>query len=247
MKYHSADKLVQKAAKYDLLASYYKYIDPAKHIHYYQKHFYCMQQLMTGGYYRPAAYNAMVRVFHASPDAPAVDVYINGQRAIRDLTFKEKSDYFSFQEGSYQIQIYPAGNTNQPVLTETISVEAGKMYTVAAAGKLEELKLITAFDTESVPRNKTKVRFWHLSPDAPAVDVAVRGGEVLFRNVPFGKATRYLKLDPTTVDLEVRIAGTETVVLTIPNVRLKANKAYTAVAVGLAKGTPELQAMFLKP
>ena len=32
---------------------------------------------------------AMVRVAHLSPDAPAVDVLVNGQRAITGLAFKE--------------------------------------------------------------------------------------------------------------------------------------------------------------
>ena len=31
---------------------------------------------------------AMVRVAHLSPDAPAVDVLVNGQRAITGLAFK---------------------------------------------------------------------------------------------------------------------------------------------------------------
>lgn len=34
----------QRAAKYDLLAQYFKNIDPAQHIAYYHKHLHCLNQ-----------------------------------------------------------------------------------------------------------------------------------------------------------------------------------------------------------
>jgi hypothetical protein len=52
--------------------------------------------LKEGVYYTVAAtgfLNSMVRVAHLSPDAPAVDVLVNGQRAITNLAFKEVTPY----------------------------------------------------------------------------------------------------------------------------------------------------------
>ena len=251
--YDQGDQLAWQAAKYGMLADYYKYIDPRMHIYYYQKHFDCMQRWcrlhrgetgMGGGM---GGNQAMVRVLHASPDAPAVDVYVNGQQVLQGVTYKQQSDYLPLPGGQYQIDIYPAGNTDQAVLSQNVTVEAGNKYTVAAAGTLDQLRLIAVADSDGVSSGKAKVRFWHLSPNAPAVDVAVKGGDVLFRNVPFGKATRYLTLPPTTADLEVRVAGTNQVALTVPGVTLQPNQAYTAVAVGLAGKQPPLEAIFLQP
>ncbi|MFG6115529.1 DUF4397 domain-containing protein [Halobacillus sp. MO56] len=245
----SADQLAWKAMKYDMKANYYKYSNPEKHIYYYQKHLACMQQLMhnrqegamsMGG-------NSMVRVLHASPNAPAVDVYANGQRILQNVSFKQTSDYLNVPAGQYQIEIYPAGQTTQPVLTQMVETEPNNMYTVAAANTVDNLRLIPVVDSESMAPRKAKVRFWHLSPNAPAVDIAVKGGDVLFRNVSFGRATRYIQLPPTTVDLEVRVAGTDNVALTIPGVTLNPNQVYTAVAVGLAGEQPPLEAIFLQP
>ncbi|MGI8313900.1 DUF4397 domain-containing protein [Halobacillus mangrovi] len=250
--YDNSDQLAWQAAKYDLLSNYYKYSDPQKHVYYYQRHFECMQRLMMhqhGGQMRMAGMNgqAKVRVLHASPDAPAVDIYVNGQKILEGVPFKQQSDYLSVAPGQYQIDIYPQGETNQPVLSQSVTVEAGKMYTVAAAGKVDNLQLITVADNTTVPSGNSKARFWHLSPNAPAVDIAVKGGNVLFRNVSFGEATNYLTLPPTTADLEVRVAGTNQVALEIPGVTLNPNQAYTAVAVGLAGGQPPLEAIFLQP
>ncbi|GGF18722.1 hypothetical protein GCM10010954_16910 [Halobacillus andaensis] len=248
MYHQNADQLAWQAAQYDLMSNYYKYIDPNKHIYYYQKHLECMRQLMNQRQDTMGMNgNSMVRVLHASPDAPAVDIYVNGQQVLQGISYKQHSDYLSVPAGQYQIDIFPEGESNGPVLSQMVEVEPGKMYTVAAAGTVEELQLIAAVDSEGVSPGKAKVRFWHLSPNAPAVDIAVKGGDVLFRNVPFGKSTRYVTLSPTTADLEVRVAGSNDVALTIPDVSLNPNQAYTAVAVGLAGEDPPLEAIFLKP
>ncbi|WP_335869516.1 DUF4397 domain-containing protein [Bacillus sp. 2205SS5-2] len=39
--------------------------------------------------------DAMVRIVHASPDAPAVDVYVNGDTVVEGAAFKAATDYMS--------------------------------------------------------------------------------------------------------------------------------------------------------
>ncbi|MDI3411629.1 hypothetical protein QKW52_21435 [Bacillus sonorensis] len=36
------------------------------------------------------------------------------------------------------------------------------------------------------------MRFVHLSPDAPALDLAIKKGPVLFANIPFANASHYI-------------------------------------------------------
>ncbi|RSK29320.1 DUF4397 domain-containing protein [Bacillus sp. HMF5848] len=249
--------LVLQAAKYELLAKYYMYSNPSLHTMYYHKHLMCVQQLVAlesqhlyNQTYRAqpsAGQFSFVRVLHASPDAPAVDIYVNGEKAVSELAFKEYTDYLQIPPGQYTIEVFPAGDTTNRVLREIVSVTRNTYYTVAAINTLDNIELSAFVDKIYVSPNKTKVRFIHLSPDAPNVDIAVKGGKVIFSNVPFKKATDYLELAPGTVDLEVRVAGTSNVVLTIPRVPLQAGKTYTAVAVGLAKGMPRLDAIFLMP
>ncbi len=243
----------QKAAKYDLLAQYFKYINPAKHIDYYYKHLRCMnyavQMMRTGN--RISAGDSLrqgpakVRIFHSSPDAGPVDIYINGFRILKDFAFKEDSDYLSFPGGQYQVDIYPAGNMVSAVFSRKISVESGKFYTAAAAGNAAKLKLLLLEDQPAVSPGETKIRFVHLTPDAPAVDIAVKNRDVIFQDISFPKASEYLALTPMTVDLEARIAGTSNVVLSMPRIQFKADQAYTILAVGSAVSEPELEAMII--
>lgn len=243
----------QKAAKYDLLAQYFKYSDPNKHISYYHKHLYYMNhalQMMRTNMmpfvqehsHKPAK----LRIIHASPDAGPVDIYVNGARILKNFPYKEASEYMSIPAGRYQIDIYPAGNMVSTVLSRKIAVESGKLYTVAAAGNAKKLKLVALEDQPAVPSGETKVRFVHLSPDAPAVDIAVKNRDVIFPNVSFRQATKYLALTPMTVDLEARIFGTSNVVFSIPHVQVKANQAYTIFAVGSAAGEPELETLIIE-
>jgi len=70
-------------------------------------------------------------------------------------------------------------------------------------------------------------------------------GTVIFSNTSFEQITSYIDVTPMDYTLQVRVAGTDTVVLTVPNVTLDADKYYTIYAIGLAGETPELQALLI--
>jgi Domain of unknown function (DUF4397) len=77
----------------------------------------------------------------------------------------------------------------------------------------------------------------HLSPNAPAVDIALKGGAVVFANTAFKGSKDFTPLDAKTYDLEVRVAGTTPVVLALPGIKLEAGKIYTVFARGFLSGT----------
>lgn len=187
---------------------------------------------------------ARVRVVHASPDAPAVDVWVNGAVAFSNAPFKGITSYAELAPSSYQVQVSPTGATEPIVIDATLDLAANTDYTVVAVGKLANIEPLVLVDNNSAPAvGKAHVRFVHASPDAPAVDIAVAGGPVLFANVPFKGTGDYLPVDAGTYDLEARIAGTNTVALSVPGVKLEDRKVYTIFAMGLAGGEPSLTAV----
>ncbi len=185
-----------------------------------------------------------VRVVHASPDAPAVDVLVNGNVAFSNAPFKGITQYASLAAGSYDVKVVPTGATEPAVISANLTLEADKDYTVVAVGKLANIEPLVLIDNNSAPApGKAHVRFVHASPDAPAVDIAVKGGPVLFSNVAFKGVGDYLPVDAGTYDLEVRLAGTSTVALDVPGLKLDAGTVYTVFAMGLAGGQPALTAV----
>ncbi len=90
-----------------------------------------------------------------------------------------------------------------------------------------------------------RVRFAHFSPNAPAVDITLPNGTVLFRNVPYKAVTDYIRVAPGTYTLQVRPTGSNQVVLTVPDVVINPNDMKTIYAIGLVNDTPGLEAVIL--
>ncbi|MFN2284095.1 MAG: DUF4397 domain-containing protein, partial [Anaerolineae bacterium] len=188
--------------------------------------------------------DARVRVAHASPDAPDVDVWVDGALALEDLAFEDISDYLTVMSGEHAIQVVPAGLTEPAVISATLTFNADMDYTIAATDVLTNITPVVLTDDNSAPADgMAHVRFVHFSPDAPAVDVALAGGAVLFGNISFQEESAYQPVSAGTYDLEVRLAGEATVVLPLPGVMFKAGRVYTVFAMGLAGGTPDLRAV----
>lgn len=193
-----------------------------------------------------AASKAMVRVMHASPDAPAVDVYVNGDVVLSDVPFKAISDYLMLDAGSYDLGIKPAGAAaGDPYVLEAndVAVAAGKAYTVAATGLLANIAFTILPDDPKASSDTAKLRVVHFSPDTPAVDVGLKGtapADALIKGLAFPEASSYLAVPGDTYDVEVRPAGTDQVALDLSGTTLENGKNYSVFAVGLLAGEPAL-------
>jgi hypothetical protein len=185
----------------------------------------------------PAA-QAKVLVTHASPDAPGVDLLVdNAKQNSAALTFPNSTGYLALNAGTRNIKVNVAG-TSTTVINADIDFVANKNYSLFAVDSVANLGAVLFEDDLTAPASgKAHVRFIHLSPNAPAVDVALTGGGAVFPNFEFTEGSTFLPLDAGTYSLEVRLAGTSTVVLPLPGIALEAGKIYTVFAKGFVGGT----------
>ncbi len=191
----------------------------------------------------PQPGTARVMVIHASPDAPGVDLYVDNVRADSNLTFLENTGYVTVPAGIRNVKVNVTG-TNVTVIQGPVPVAAGAVYSVFAADSVASITPIVLQDTLTAPAaGKAHVRFVHLSPNAPAVDITLESGAVVFGNRAFGQSTAFTPLDAGSYVLQVRVAGTSTVVLTLPSITLTAGKIYTVYAKGFAGVTTGVQAL----
>ena len=182
---------------------------------------------------------AKLRVIHASPDAPAVDVKINGTRAIKGLSFNTATAYTEVPADTYDIEVLPAGQNDPVVIDATLSLEASD-YSVLAIDTLANIQPLVLVDDNQLG-SEARIRFIHASPDAPAVDIALaNGGPVLFANVAFGQDGGYISVPGGIYDLEARVAGTDTVALDVPGLNVTGFRNFTVIATGLLSGNPDL-------
>lgn len=195
--------------------------------------------VFLGGASAQTAAEGRVRVMHASPDAPAVDIFVDGQKAVTALAFPAATGYLSMPAGAHNVKVFvsPSDGTGAPALEADLQVAAGKDYTVLAVGQLADstLALLPLEDNNATPAaGNAHVRLIHASPDAPAVDVVVAGTTTkVFANVEFKGVGTYTPVPASSYDLEVRTAAGGQVVKTV-SLPLSARTVYTAVAVGLA-------------
>ena len=198
--------------------------------------------LLVGAAVAPAfaADTARVRVVHASPDAPAVDVYLDGTKvdALTNVPFGAISDYLTVPAGDHTVEVFPTGTSQTAVIDASVSLAAGASYTVAATNPVASIQATVFADDPQPQPDKAKVRIIHLSPDAPAVDVAPDGADPVVSNLAYPDATDYLALDGGTYDLEIRPAGTTDVALQLDPVEIANGRAYTVFALGSAAAEP---------
>jgi hypothetical protein len=185
----------------------------------------------------PMPSTSKVLVTHASPDAPGVDILVDNTVAARNLTFPNSVGYAELTAGTRNIKVNVTG-TSTTALQANLPLEANKNYSIFAVNTVSSIEAIVLEDNLTAPASgKAHVRFIHLSPDAPAVDITTTSGAVVFGNYTFKQASAFTPLDAGTYDLQVRLAGTSTVVLDLPGIVLAPGKIYTVFAKGLVSGT----------
>ena len=151
-----------------------------------------------------------VRALHASPDAPPVNIWVNGAPALTDVDFGQGSGFINgVEEVNVQVEaIVPGGNL--VVIDEDYSLDYSTDYTIIAvddvAGPVRPLVIANPSDERLTPGNFF-VQVVHAASEAPAVDVYVTApGADLAASAPVTGAGTPLAFEEFTPRLEV-LAG----------------------------------------
>jgi hypothetical protein len=180
---------------------------------------------------------AYIRVLHAMPGGPSVDVYAGTTKIASGLSFKSLGEYIDVKSGKNAIKITPAGKSEPAIVSEDKSLTKGKFFTLAITGKQKAALLFINDSTGKEMTDKARVRVVHLAPGAPDVLVTVpstRGTKGYTNLVP--KPLGYQKsgsktVKPMTATIQIRTQDGK-LVKEISDVQLQAGKRYDAFAIG---------------
>ena len=180
-----------------------------------------------------------IRAFHNSPDTPAVDIWVDGKKAVANIKYGTVTPYLKVARGWHKVEVKVAPSTKRTKAALKAKLDLGRRpVTVAAIGSLtgdgKSLRLKVLRDKRGPSKAKARLRVAHTSPDAPAVDIQakVKGKWVpIIKRLSFGETER-LKLAKGTYDLRIVAAGTNKVVKALPGVKLAGGSSSTAWAVG---------------
>ncbi|MBU1240604.1 DUF4397 domain-containing protein, partial [Myxococcota bacterium] len=148
------------------------------------------------------ATTASIRVLHLSPDAPGVDIYVNGETSVvTNLMFPEGTEFLEVDAGTYTFNVTA---TNTPVDQSVLDIEnamlmGGSAYTAVAYDNLGDIKaLLLEEDWSGLEAGDIRVRAIHTAASVGEVDIweisDPENPTALFTNVGFGDVGAYMDL-----------------------------------------------------
>jgi len=87
-----------------------------------------------------------LRFVQGYPDAPSVDLLVDGKTQTSDMLYANSSDYISLKKGSRHVQVIPV-NGSKPLLDQTVSVGSSDFHTLVLTGLVAQLKPVLLTDT----------------------------------------------------------------------------------------------------
>lgn len=177
---------------------------------------------------------AYIRVFHASPGSPEVDIYANGKKVANRLAYGQFTDYISVSAGMYIIEAFPVGLKDTPILSVRLPIKDNKVYTLAVIGILPNIGVLPIEDEyQNLYPNRANIRFINLSPNAPALNLALRSGRNLFTDINYTEASDYIQIPSGNYNFVVKPTAVNTIVVYMPNVRLLPKRNLTFYVLGM--------------
>src|SRR5918995_4031598 len=177
--------------------------------------------------------DATLRVIHASPGAPEVDVLLDGQTLLQGLAYGAASSYATITPEEHRVQVVPTGQTaDAAVVDETIDAAPGQAYLLAVFGLLNDIGGdIYDVDLSEIEPGNARVRLINFSPDAGAVDLLETGGDEWFGDVDLGDASDYRDIAPETYSADVR-GDDDRSLLTVSELPFEETRVYDVVVLG---------------
>jgi len=200
----------------------------------------------------PVVSNSYVRVVHASPDAPNVDVLVDGTVVLTNVPYQAASAYLAVPAGTRNFQVRATGTTTT-VINADVPLTAGTYYTVMATGPVASIQpLVLSDDLTNPAAGKVKVQLVHAAPSAPTVDIYVTapGADIsmmapTLTAVPFRGYSTYLEVPAGTYQVRITPTGTKTVALDTGDLPLAAGQIRTGVALDAVGGGAPFGAIVL--
>ncbi len=147
-----------------------------------------------------------IRLAHLSPNTPAVDVYLysfgnsSAEIVLHHVAYGTVSPYETVRAGDYSVAMRAAGASasSQPVLSTSVTIQAGHAYTVAGMGPESGLRLQVMDDDLTTQTDKAAVRIIQASLKDQVVTKVTCGGKTIASNVKFASVVGYQAIPPGT-------------------------------------------------
>lgn len=184
---------------------------------------------------------ALITVINASPDSQPLDFLLDQNMANpAPIRYGHILDYTRAYTGKRVASFYVSGS-QQKIIADTINLDANKYYSLFLSNSVSTPDVTLLTDTLSKPASGMAViRFINLSTNAGAVDLDIQGGAVLASNKAYKSFTAFMPVEGgKSMNLEIKQAGTSTVLVSLSNITLQSGAIYTIWLHGLTGATDQ--------
>jgi len=197
-----------------------------------------------------SAPEAQVRVIHATPDTPGLDIYQGPNALAFNLDFGAVTSYIPLAPGIYTINADTAG-TKQVLSSAKTAFSPSTQYTVLLGNSIANLQQLTLTDqNQPAPSGQVALRFVNQATRIGAVDIyLVPAGQKLSTVTPlvidnaFGANTGYINVSSGTYSLTMLPTGTVPLSSAVtsytgPQITYSSGSARTIILIDQAVVTP---------
>ena len=169
-----------------------------------------------------------IRFYHGTTYCKKVDLYINGMKTFKEIPFNAATSYLSLSPGSYYIEVFPTGTTYPLIMHRKIMI-GDTANTLILSGAEDDLRLVVIPENRHVPHHESKVKTLHLAPSCKALQISVKGRDVLYQRLPYKHQTDYLGLTPMSIEFELKDADKNELLLNSGIIQFHSDKVYMMI------------------
>jgi hypothetical protein len=175
---------------------------------------------------------AQFKVVHAAPGTAAINAFVDGTVAFANIPYQNASSYETLAAGTHNVTIETVTAPGAVIASAQPPFPSATDTSVVVTGSPGAQTAVVLSDN-NLPgtTGAARVRFVNVATDLGAVDVLVNFSKRVSNLAP-NAASSYVELLEDTYAINFDLAGTTTVVLSLPAVSVTAARTYTLYLVG---------------
>lgn len=182
---------------------------------------------------------AYLNIINTSPTVGTFNIYLDKNLINQNgaVAFNGSTGYSQTSPGNHSIKFTTAGMDD--VITKNINLEANTVNSLFLVDKGERMDFLKIKDNlGNLGSTKAFVRFINLSPNAPALNLTVKDGEVVVSDKAYKTNSEFIEIEPKAYVFQIKDKATgATATAELESIELKAGKSYTIMATGLLNPT----------
>jgi hypothetical protein len=183
---------------------------------------------------QPVAY---VSFYHGSPITPSINIEVDN-RPYNTNTFDYSTyfDYGRFYTGKRTFS-FKSINAANSLLDTTVTFEADKAYSFfISEGEGSFVPVIAEDELKTPASGKALIRLVHLSPDSPALSLAIGEEEDgLFEDQAYQEVSEFEEIDGGRLNFHVLASAENKELVSAEGINIREGRIYTLIVRGYAE------------